>query len=230
MAELILAATFLLASHVGLSSSAARARLVAVLGRRVFLALYSVLSLGAMVWMIVAYGNAPFVEIWPQAAWMRWVPILIMPLACVLWMAGLTSTGASISSDGALPSGEEITGILKVTRHPVMWGFILWAGAHLAPNGDAAGLVLFGAFLALALAGPALIDAKRARRHGADWERFARATSAIPFAAIAAGRARVSASEIGWSKIAGGLVLYGVLLATHEWGIGVSPWGVNPLP
>ncbi|MBL6934999.1 MAG: NnrU family protein [Alphaproteobacteria bacterium] len=228
MAELILAAAFMLASHVGLSSTAARARLTGLLGRRGFLALYSVISLGALVWMITAYGNAPFVEVWPQAAWTRWVPLLLMPLACVLWVAGVSGAGTTISSDGALPTGdergEEITGILKVTRHPVMWGFILWAGAHIPPNGDVAGLVLFGAFLALALAGPWLIDAKRARLHGPDWERFARATSAVPFAAIAAGRARVTLSEIGWSKIAGGLALYGVLLAGHEWGIGVTPY------
>lgn len=228
MAELILAAAFMLASHVGLSSLAVRARLVAVLGRRGFRSLYSVVTLGAMAWMIVAYGNAPFVEVWPQAAWMRMIPVLLMPLACILVVAGLTSAGVSISSDVALPGSEDITGILKVTRHPVMWALILWAGAHLAPNGDAAGLVLFGVFLALALAGPMLIDAKRARIHGSDWKRFAGETSAVPFAAIIGGRARVTFStwgaEIGWSRIAGGLALYGILLAAHEWVIGVTPY------
>jgi len=34
-----------------------------------------------------------------------------------------------------------------------MWGFILWAEAHIPPNGDAAGLMLFDSFLALALYG-----------------------------------------------------------------------------
>ena len=227
MAELILAAAFMLGSHVGLSSTVARARLTGLLGQRGFRVLYSMVTLGALAWMITAYAGAPFVEVWPQAPWMRMIPVLLMPLACILLVAGLTSAGASIRSDVALPGseegGEEIGGIVKVPRHPVMWALILWAGAHLAPNGDAAGLVLFGAFLALALAGPWLIDTKRARLHGPDWERFARATSAVPFAAIAAGRARVTMSEIGWGKIAGGLVLYGVLLAAHEWVIGFTP-------
>jgi uncharacterized membrane protein len=72
-----------------------------------------------------------------------------------------------------------------------MWGFILRAEAHIPPNGDAAGLMLFGSFLALALARPLLIDAKQVRRHGICWERFSGSTSAIPFATIIGGRSRV---------------------------------------
>jgi hypothetical protein len=60
MGELVLAAAFLLVSHVGLSSAGLQTQLVETLGWRVFLILYSVVPLA---WVIAAYGNVPFMEV-----------------------------------------------------------------------------------------------------------------------------------------------------------------------
>ena len=60
MGELVLAAAFLLVSHVGLSSAGLQTQLVETLRWRVFLILYSVVPLA---WVIAAYGNAPFMEV-----------------------------------------------------------------------------------------------------------------------------------------------------------------------
>jgi uncharacterized membrane protein len=48
------------------------------------------------------------------------------------------------------------------------------------------------------------------------WRSFAAVTSNVPFAAVVAGRNRFSLSEIGWSKIALGLILYVPLLVFHH--------------
>ncbi len=75
----------------------------------------------------------------------------------------------------------------------------------------------------LALGGTVLIDRKKRTTGGGDWRAFAGATSNVPFAAIAAGRTRVSLQEIGYGRLAAGLVLYLVLLLGHEAVIGVAP-------
>ena len=86
----------------------------------------------------------------------------------------------------------------RVTRHPMLWSFAIWAAVHVIGNGDIASIVFFGAFLVTALAGMPSIDAKLARRDPATWQALSAATSIVPFAAIAAGRNRFVAREFGW--------------------------------
>jgi len=50
----------------------------------------------------------------------------------------------------------------RIVRHPMLLGLLLWASVHLLANGDRAGTVLFGAFLAYAL-----VDLVSAIRRGA---------------------------------------------------------------
>jgi uncharacterized membrane protein len=124
-----------------------------------------------------------------------------------LVVIGLTTPSPTVTGGtGALDRDDAVRGILRVTRHPFLCGVALWAALHLILNGDAAALVLFGALLVLALIGPSSIDAKRQRAFGARWERFAAATSILPFAAIAAGREL----RLGRSALANGAVARGV--------------------
>ncbi|MEE9139837.1 MAG: NnrU family protein [Alphaproteobacteria bacterium] len=219
-----LAAAVLILSHVGLSSPGLRGWLVARLGRPAFLALHSAVALATLAWLVVAYRAAPQVELWPAAPWTYLVPLALMPLAAVLLVAGMTTANATVTSDGKLPAGADpAPGILKVTRHPVMWAIILWAASHLPPNGDAASLIFFGTPTALALAGTALLDAKHAKTQGEAFARFAAVTSSVPLAATLRGRNRVRLSEIGLWKLAAGLALYAVFVLTHEFVIGTSP-------
>ena len=39
----------------------------------------------------------------------------------------------------------------RIVKHPMLLGLLLWASVHLLANGDRAGTVLFGAFLAFAV-------------------------------------------------------------------------------
>jgi uncharacterized membrane protein len=224
--QLIAAAAFLLATHYGISSTPLRAWLVARLGERAYLGLYSLLALGAIIWVIGAYARAPYAPLWPTPAWLAWVPLIVMPFALVLAVSGLSTLNpTAVGAPDTLGRAEPVRGIFRVTRHPFMWSVGLWAGAHIIANGDLAGLVLFATFGTLALLGTWLIDRKFAARRGADWQRFAAATSNLPFAAILAGRQRLVLAEIGWWRIALALVVYVGLLAAHPWLFGASPIG-----
>ncbi len=224
MLELILAVVVFLASHAIPAVRPVRAALTARLGERGYLVLYSVVSLAVLVWLGAAYARAPYIEVWPFALWTRWVPVLVMPFACILLVAAVSSANPFSIAIGRRPFDAARPGIVSVTRHPLIWAFILWAGAHLVPNGDVASILLFGLLLVLSLLGPMSLDAKRKAQWGAEeWARRAAATSSVPLAAVVAGRGRLDLAGIGHWRVAAGLVCYGVLWLGHEWVIGVSP-------
>jgi uncharacterized membrane protein len=226
MIELLVAAALLLATHYGISSTPLRAWLVARIGERPYLVLYSLVALGALIWLISAWQRAPFIALWPTAAWSAWLPLIVLPFALLLLVCGVSTLNpTALGSPDTLEQAEPARGILRVTRHPFMWGVALWALAHIVPNGDAAAVVLFGTFAVLALLGTLLIDHKFRARRGAQWQRFAAMTSNLLFAAILAGRQHLVLAEIGWLRVGIALALYVVLLALHPWLFGLSAFG-----
>jgi len=118
----------------------------------------------------------------------------------------------------------EPRGILRVTRHPILWGIALWAAVHLISRGDTASLIFFGGFLLLAVSGTVLQDRRKDRMIGVDWKRFAVTTSNFPFAAIMQGRNQLRFDEIGWGKVIAGLALYFVLAFLHPYLFGARPY------
>jgi uncharacterized membrane protein len=139
-----------------------------------------------------------------------------MPFALILLAASLTTRNpTAVGQCGALRADEPARGIIRVTRHPLMWGVMLWAAVHIAARGDLASLVFFGGFLALAGIGSVLIDTRKAESLGDEWRKFAAATSNVPFGAIVTGRNRFVVREIGWKRIGLGLALYVALMFAH---------------
>lgn len=224
MAELIASLVVFVATHAIPAAPGLRTRLVRGLGLKTYMILYSALSLAVITWLIVAYARAPFVEVWAFALWQRWVPVLVMPLACILFVGALMCPNPFSISASRADFNPARPGIVAITRHPLMWAFALWAGGHLVPNGDLASIILFGFLLALSLAGPPSLDAKSKRKLGvAEWAEQTAATSNLPFAAILAGRARLDMGGLGL-PVLGGLMLYAGLIGFHQPVIGVPPW------
>ncbi|MCP4327472.1 MAG: NnrU family protein [Alphaproteobacteria bacterium] len=221
---LLIAALAFAISHLVLASPPARDSAVGRIGEPAFLVLYSLLSIVLLAWMILAFAAAPYVELWPSGPLLGLAPVVLMPFAFILVIAGyFTLNPTALMQDGKLRSGAAPEGIIKITRHPAMWAIVLWAAAHILANGDLASLIFFGALLLVAVIGMAMIDRKKRLKLGADWERFAAATSLVPFAALIGGRTALTLGEIGWWKIAAGLAVYAVFLALHSWLFGVTP-------
>ena len=150
-----------------------------------------------------------------------------MPLAFVFVVVGLTTPSPTVVGGENRPLSDRADpahGILRVTRHPFLWGVAIWAVAHLLTNGDLASAILFGSLLSLALIGPTLIDGKRRAAGSQDWQRFEASTSNVPFAAIAGGRNRLALGEIGAARFLGALALFASALALHRSVFGVSPY------
>ena len=224
MFELVVAAVVFTGGHFLLSSRPVRGPLVAAMGERPFLAVYSLIALVALAWMVWAYSRAPVVLLWPSPEWTRWLALVLVLPAAILFVAALRPDNPTAVSGHPGAIDPDRLGIFAVTRQPMLWGFSLWAIAHIPANGDLASLVLFGAILLLALPGGFVIDYRLRRDDPEGFAKLAAQTSNLPFAAIAAGRARLQPRALA-VPVAGGAVLYLVLLFAHPWLFGVAPLG-----
>jgi len=224
MIQLTLAALFFVGIHFLIAGTRWRDRLIEKYGERVYRIGFSSLSLLGLVWLIYAYRQAPYIETWGQLMWFKPIAALLMLVAFILAVAGVTTPNpTAVNGESLLSEAEPARGILRITRHPLLWGIGLWAVVHLIANGDAAALVLFGSLLILTIGGTRSIDAKRRRHFGKQWANFTAATSNIPFNAIREGRNQLKWAEIGWWRIALGVVLYLGMLHFHSKLFGVSP-------
>ena len=226
--DMAVAAILFVASHSVPARPRMRRRVVGVLGQPGYLALYSLVSLLTLCWLIVAAGRAPYVEVWAFAPWQLWVPNLTMPLVCLLIAFGVaTPNPLSFGGRAHREFDPDKPGIAGITRHPLLWALVLWSASHLPPNGDLAHVLLFGGFAIFAVLGMMAMDRRFKRTLGkAEWERLARRTSLVPFAAPAEGRWLLSGARIEGEllvRLFAGVALYLVLLSAHEVAIGVSP-------
>jgi len=221
MEQLLLASAVFLVTHF-VPSTPLRGALVRAIGQWPYTGLYSLVSFACIGWMAWAYGRAPVEPLFP--GW-RLAPALLLPFAFVLLAGGLFARNPTIvGADKLLKSPDPARGMIRVTRHPIMWGFLLWAVAHILARGDLKSLVFFGTFAVLAALGTVLMDRRKAQASGEDWQRFAALTSNLPFAAIAQGRNRFDAREIGWRNPAIGLALYALAFWFHGALFGARPF------
>ncbi len=214
--EFALALLAFLASHRIPAMAGIREQLNTRLGSRGFAIGYSILSTVLLAWLIVAAARAPYVEVIPPYPALRWVPLLTMPVVCLLVVSGMMLHNP-LSFGGMRKSGFEPSspGALRLSRHPLLLALGMWSASHLMANGSLAHVILFGIFAAFSVAGMALIDRRKQTELGAQWEVLAKETSWC--------------SPAGWRALANPVhivmaaVLYGVLLALHASVIGYSP-------
>ena len=209
MTTLVAATIVFLATHF-VTSTPLRPVLVARLGEWPYRGAYSLVAFVTLGWMIWAYAVAPREQLWTG---FREIAFVLVPLAFVLVACGYWRNPTMVGADKLLKSEDPARGMIRITRHPIMWGIMLWAGAHILARGDLKSLVFFGGFLALALVGTLLMDARK--KANPDWPRFAAVTSHVPFVAIAQGRNRIDWREIGWLRPAVGLAAFFVVLLFH---------------
>ena len=192
--------------------------LQARLGASGFTLAYSALSLAVLAWLIAAAGRTPHVTLWDWAPWQIHVPLIVMGPVCVILALSIGrpnpfSFGGSRNDqfDPARP------GIVRLSRHPLLLALALWATTHAVPNGDLAHVILFGTFAAFALLGGHLIDRRKRREMGPEWQRMRDRVADARFLCLPVSWQRLAA------RIAIGIGLYVALLWLHPWLFGVDP-------
>jgi uncharacterized membrane protein len=222
--EFLLALAAFLAAHVIPSRTGLRAQFVARFGEAGYIAGYSLLSLGLLAWLISAAIRAPVIPLWTISLAHYWIALALMLPASMLIVGGAATPNPL--SVGFVRGGYDPArpGLVGVTRHPLLWGFALWAVAHVLPNGELVPLVMFGGFALFALLGMWIVDRRKRRQLGAEWTRLAAATSVIPFAAwLARPEAHRWRPAAFVTTVAGGTSLYALLLWLHPRVIGPDP-------
>jgi uncharacterized membrane protein len=210
-------AAFLLTHFV--ASTPLRAALVARIGEWPYRGIYTVVAFVTLAAMAWAYGNAPREVLWPG---LRHLPLVLVPLAFVFIVCGYWRNPTMVGADRLLQSEDPARGMIRVTRHPLMWGIMLWAAAHILARGELKSLVFFGGFLLLAALGTVLMDSRK--RKNPDFRRFEAMTSNVPFVAILQKRNRLDWREIGWLRPLGGLAVSAAFFFGHPWLFGVRPY------
>ena len=212
MSSLAIATAAFLGSHF-LMSHPLRSGLVSRLGERAFQGIYSLIALATFGWMIWAYralGDQAALWNAGEAAWVVG--------AVVMWLASILLAG-SFTGNPALPGARRVSapsGVLAITRHPMMWAFALWAIVHLALVATPKAVLFDGAILLLALGGSVGQDRKKRRLMGARWHEWSAQTAFMPFAR--------GLKSPGLFAFAVGTLLFVAATWAHPMPVGIWHW------
>lgn len=186
MIGLVSALSLFVALHSVPAMPRVKARIVCGVGRPIYLVVYSLVSTVALVWLFYEALNMDYVELWNPELWQVWLAFVISPLGLFLVVAGLLSPNPfSVTLRRA---GDHSGAIVGMTRHPVLWGFLLWSAGHLFPNGDLRSVLLFGGFSVFSAIGIVVAERRARARLGENWDDMARTTSAFPLVAFLSDR------------------------------------------
>jgi uncharacterized membrane protein len=226
---LIAAAAAFLLLHLLIAGTRVRGAIVGTIGEGPYMGLFSLASIAALAWLIVAFAHARSdpanVAYWTISPATRDPAVVLTLIGFLLAVPGLLTNSPTRVGGGELADRPDAAkGMMRISRHPFLWGVAAWALGHMIANGRAADLILFGDLFALALLGPPSIDAKRQHALGERYAAFKAKTSNVPFAAIAQGRQTLRLGEIWWRLLAG-LIVWGLVMHFHPMWFGVRPLG-----
>lgn len=212
LVSLALATLAFVGTHLAMSHPL-RPALVARLGERGFMGLYSLVSLATLAWMVFAWRTGDD----SNALWVA--PLGWWPFAATIMLVASVLLVGSLARNPAFPGAGAATGpargVFAITRHPMNWSFILWALVHISLSGSPRNLIVAGGILLLAWAGSLGQDRKKARLLGDAWRGWEARTPFLPFAALIGGRARWSDAFPGPVALIGGLLLWTVATSWH---------------
>ncbi len=152
LGQLLVAAFVWMAMHLVVSGTQLRAWIVKAIGEGAFRAAFSLASAASLAWLIWSYVAAgPLQSLWVTPRWVIVLCMLLMLPALVLFVGSVTTPNPTmVAGQRALKAEHPAHGILRVTRHPMLWSFAIWAGVHLVMIGTLSATVFFGAFLIVA--------------------------------------------------------------------------------
>ena len=219
MTLLLVALTAFVGSHF-LLSHPLRAPLVARLGNGGFVLVYSLVAFATLGWAVAAWKATPVDLWWVAPAWAWPIAAVVMLLATILFVGSVATPNPALMGMPA-PDGAP-RGVQRITRHPMMWAFALWAGVHGGLAGSSRTVALASAIAILALVGARLQDGKKRAQVGPAWAAHEAATSFVPF-----GRGFAHGLPMpGWVALIGGIVLLLAATWLHPLAGGPNLWAL----
>lgn len=210
---LIAALTSFVGTHF-LLSHPFRASLVKALGANGFMVLYSLVALGTFGWVVQAFWAAPAAApLWAAGDGLWALASALMLVGSILFVGSLIGNPALPGPPDKTNPSRPARGVFAITRHPMMWGFALWAIVHLLVSPQPKVLALTLAIGFLAIFGSVGQDAKKAALMGDAWRDWSIRTSFLPFANQISGKSEWAAAWPGRTIVLAGILLW--LAATY---------------
>lgn len=163
-----------------LMSHPLRAPMVKAMGDLGFQIVYSAVSLVTLAWVYFAFTAAPTADLAgvPEIGWA--IATLITLPAMVLFAGSLIGNPALPTPFAEEQARAEPEGVFAITRHPMMWGFALWALSHMALWWSTRTMITAFAMGFLALVGAKMQDRKKQVLMGDAWQIWESRTSFWP--------------------------------------------------
>src|SRR5277367_3052727 len=147
MTMLIAAAAVFLAIHLLIAGTRLRDAITGAIGEGAYLGLFSLASVGAIVWLAISYGAAQRgddPQLYDLGPGVKHLGIPVVALAFLLGVQGLFMPNpTSLRQEGAATKPDTVKGVLRITRHPFLWSVAIWSAFHLSANGDEASVIFF---------------------------------------------------------------------------------------
>ncbi|GAC1404745.1 MAG: NnrU family protein [Novosphingobium sp.] len=152
------------------------------LGERVFLLVYSLVAIGLFGWMVVVFVHTPAGPmLWNGYALLPWtLASLLTLIAIALFIGSLSGNPALPQANMAGVSARKPLGVFKITRHPMMWSFAIWALSHVIVAPSLRVLILSGTMAFLALVGAHGQDLRKSALNPREWNVWRKRTSYWP--------------------------------------------------
>ncbi len=180
-ANLVAAAVAFVGTHFALSHPL-RAPAVKAIGPIGFQIVYSLVAFATLGWMVMAFrAVGPGAGLWDGSQGLPWaLASLVTLIAAVLFTGSLLGNPALPDPRAAALADKPVHGVFHVTRHPMMWGFALWAVSHAMVSPTPRSFVVTAAVGFLALVGSHLQDRKKQALMGKAWSGWEAKTSYWP--------------------------------------------------
>ena len=213
-ASLLLSSIAFVGTHF-LLSHPLRGPLVRTMGEGPFRGVYSMVALitfGLMVFFYHAIGRETYL-MWNagDAGWI--IGTILMWLAAILFVGSFLGNPALVGAPG--PRGGP-SGVLRITRHPMMWSFAIWAAVHMMIIAQFKTVVFDSAIIILALVGAYMQDRKKAGQMGEDWHDWTAQTAFVPFTR--------GLANPGIVALVGGTLLFLIATWAHPIPAGIWRW------
>lgn len=202
-------------SHIALCAEPLRSELVEKMGTMKFRVVYSFIAIGTLApAAVIAWTNRHLGQhLFELPRWAEIGLAMALMLGAVELIVLALATPSPVS---LIPAKPEPRGILRITRHPMNMGWVLFGLAHLIANGFLGDVVFFGAcFVFVGLVGAFHMDARKRRQADDQMAEFLKQTSVIPFAAVILRRQRVVLSEMAWPMVIVGIIVWASLIIFH---------------
>ena len=220
-------AAMFVATHLAISSSAVRPRLVAALGEQAYRGIYSLVAFATFGPLLYEFGfhkhSGPLLWYLRADAPIRWLAWLLMLAAFILFVASFINPNpVGIGAPGTAGAPHRT---LKITRHPGFVAFALFGLAHMLMNGWAGDAIFFAMFPVIGIVGGIHQDQRKIRDLGASYRDFVAQTSFLPFAALVSGRQRWTGADTPWAAIVIGVAVTVAVVVLHPLMFGGHPLG-----